>query len=219
MEVKKVLFVVRFSFYNEVFATMDKKFVLVEPHILEQLQSPQTNMTQGDLKSSDDMLRLSLLDNLQRQEETLANSGSNAPRNNKDSKVRYKHTCSYCGRMFAKGLNCRRHLALIHGVDISGRPVCDETLRRYRGYNQKRPQCQQNNRKDSQVSSESEGEPDYSYFGGQRQTNNNSQMISEIDVKTYFNRVLKSGRQPATRKHPKSKRTRCSTTERKWINY
>lgn len=218
--------------------TMDKKFILVEPHVLENLQLTQTHAVQPVVKPNVDIMKPSLIANLHRQhesldscrnilnyesllndlgrqDESLASSGYNMCRNVQDNKTHCKHTCSYCGHMFAKGLNCRRHLAIIHGVDVNGKPIDNETLRRYKGYNQRQQQIGSINQC---MSCETEDdEPYFSYIERRQQTKNNYQTSSESEDESY---VVRRSRPSTTGRLRKLKmRSRCSPCQIKWINY
>ena len=61
-------------------------------------------------------------------------SFNNILRHNYD-KTCEKNTCSTCGRTFARRINYRRHLALIHRIDISGNSIDDTTFHRYKSWN------------------------------------------------------------------------------------
>ena len=111
-----------------------KKFILVEPHKLDQLR---LNKGESDVKlqtagniSSHDIKKLH--DEIQWQTNAaLPPSPGDVVRKN-DGR---KHTCSYCWKMFAERTNYLRHLGLVHRVDVSGKPIDDITFHRYKNYN------------------------------------------------------------------------------------
>ena len=73
----------------------------------------------------------------QRQHESMGRP-ENFTSQRRGSNLKEKYACSVCGHMFVRKQNCRRHMALIHDMDISGNPIDSESLTRYKAYNRRR---------------------------------------------------------------------------------
>ena len=109
---------------------MHKDYILIESNVLKQLHFTLEIPSINDVVLIQDVM--SCLDNHQESPGTTGNSQSRASSKN--------HTCLSCGRTFAKRVNCGRHLAIIHGLDMFGNPIDDVTLQRYKHYNRRRAQ-------------------------------------------------------------------------------
>lgn len=118
------------SHYLEQIMEHCQRFVLVDPHKFEQLRQPKTEpsvitQTGGNASS---------LETLQEEHQYQST--------NKQQPSVDKNTCSDCEKTFARRLNYRRHLALVHRMDIHGKPIDETTFLRYKTWNQRCAQSQ-----------------------------------------------------------------------------
>ena len=247
---------------------MSKKFILVEPHILEQLQllsssgmdlnsqvhspgeattSPENAPFHRPGESMESTRRQPLEDagnilslRSQGQHESPENITSQRRGNN----LNEKYACSLCGHTFARKQNCRRHMALIHDMDISDNPIDSESLTRYKGYNRRRKVLEYTTQRRSESeedeeyfrrhpkntlpkyikeSYESEDEPRHNYL--RRHQWDRAMEYGSIDSddsmdESCFNATINKQRLPAripTRKN--FMRKSCTPQRIKWLKY
>ena len=88
--------------------------------------------------------------------------------------MKEKYARSVCGHMFARKQNYRRHMVLIHDMDISGNHIDSESLKRNKGYSRRRKVLEYTRQKSS------ESEEDEAYFRRHRQNT-----LSEYGKKSY----------------------------------
>ena len=221
---------------------MERKFTLVEPHILEQLHpGSEVKSTKNILnelhrqyeKPEDEILKQTILQrNLDSAENIMNLNSPLQSRQTPTGKSRdhaYKHTCSYCGHTFVKKQHYRRHLAVIHSTDITGNPIDTATLQRYKNYNKRRRERNDESHKKTTTvpetgdtqSQESLDDPYLNHFIINVQQPTCQKYSNRIrqrreDFKEFNSR--QQTRVPKTKVHVKKSR-KCTPRCIKWINY